>query len=76
MLAYNAPELSSAGILVKTPEWIFVDDAYEFDDWYYNAEFKGSPVTGIAAGETGVKTLYAKWIPHEYTIKLLVGRGD
>ena len=44
---------------------VFADPTYTgytFDGWYNNPEFTDSPVTGIAADETGDKTFYAKWI--------------
>ncbi len=41
---------------------------YDFGGWYDNAGFNGSPLTSIAAGTTGAKTLYAKWTAHTYTI--------
>ena len=36
-------------------------EGYEFQQWYTNAEFSGEPVYVIKQGETGDKTLYAKW---------------
>ena len=44
------------------------DDVYDFGGWYDNAELNGSPITEISAGETGIKTLYAKWTAKEWTI--------
>ena len=32
-----------------------------FIGWYSSADFSGSPVTEIGAGESGAKTFYAKW---------------
>lgn len=37
-------------------------DGYRFGGWYDNAELTGSPVTSFAAGQTGHKNYYAKWI--------------
>lgn len=39
---------------------------YAFVGWYDNANFSGEPVTTIAAGSTGDKTLYAKWRRVDY----------
>jgi uncharacterized repeat protein (TIGR02543 family) len=36
---------------------------YQFEGWYEDAAFGGSPVTSIPAGSTGDKTFYAKWYP-------------
>ena len=44
------------------------DDVYDFGGWYDNAELNGSPITEISAGETGIKTLYAKWTAKEWII--------
>lgn len=43
-------------------------EGYAFAGWYANAAFTGDPLTGIEAGTTGNKTLYAKWTAVEYTI--------
>lgn len=37
-------------------------DGYTFAGWFDNAGFTGSAVTTIAAGSTGDKTFWAKWI--------------
>ena len=34
---------------------------YTFGGWFDNASFEGTPITSIAHGTTGNKTLYAKW---------------
>ena len=39
-----------------------VRDEYEFDGWYDNADFYGSPITEITYGSYGDKEYYAKWI--------------
>ena len=39
-----------------------VRDGYEFDGWYDNADFYGSPITEITYGSTGNKEYHAKWI--------------
>lgn len=41
---------------------------YTFKGWYADADFSGSPVTGIGKTETGEKTLYAKWEESTYTV--------
>lgn len=35
--------------------------AYEFDGWYTDSGFSGSPVTSIPSGSTGDKVFWAKW---------------
>lgn len=39
-----------------------------FDGWFATADFSGDRVTSIAVGETGDKTLYAKWTEYVPTI--------
>ncbi|MBQ0050943.1 MAG: InlB B-repeat-containing protein [Treponema sp.] len=34
---------------------------YTFDEWYLNADFSGSKITGINKGSVGEVKLYAKW---------------
>jgi uncharacterized repeat protein (TIGR02543 family) len=34
---------------------------YQFEGWYENAAFSGTPVTSIPASSMGIKTFYAKW---------------
>lgn len=48
---------------------------YEFGGWYDSENLRDSPITGsslpntkISAGQTGEKTLYARWTPHKFTI--------
>jgi uncharacterized repeat protein (TIGR02543 family) len=41
---------------------------YTFGGWYENAGFTVSPLTQIAAGSTGDKTLWAKWTANTYTV--------
>ena len=41
---------------------------YTFGGWYDNSEFNGTAVTSIAAGSTGDKTLYAKWMANIYSV--------
>ena len=50
-------------------------DYYDFGGWYDNADFNGTPLTSIAAGTTGAKTLYAKWTAHTYNITYHVNEG-
>ena len=49
---------------------------YSFKGWYDNAEFTGSKVEKIAAGETGDKTYYAKWQPSVYSIVYNLDGGE
>ncbi len=41
---------------------------YEFDGWYADAAFSGSPVASIGSTETGTKEFWAKWSPRTYAI--------
>ena len=50
--------IESEAITLDTP----TKDGYTFAGWFDNAGFTGSAVTTIAAGSTGDKTLWAKWI--------------
>ncbi|MBE6262269.1 MAG: hypothetical protein E7107_15945 [Prevotella sp.] len=50
--------IESEAITLDTP----TKDGYTFAGWFDNAEFTGDAVTTIAAGSTGDKTLWAKWI--------------
>ena len=43
-------------------------DGYGFAGWYDNPEFSGEPVLETAIGDTGAKTLYAKWSADEFII--------
>jgi uncharacterized repeat protein (TIGR02543 family) len=47
---------------------------YTFDGWYSDSELTNK-VTSIEEGSTGNKTLYAKWIPVEYTITYVLNGG-
>lgn len=46
---------------------------YEFLGWFDNAEFAGSAITEIAAGQSGDKHYYAKWAPQTYAISYQMG---
>lgn len=48
---------------------------FTFDGWYDNAGFTGTKLSSIAAGTTGDKTLYAKWIEYIPTCKEVVALG-
>jgi uncharacterized repeat protein (TIGR02543 family) len=41
---------------------------YDFQGWYEDNGFTGSPVTSIPASSTGNKTFYAKWTATDYGI--------
>ena len=49
---------------------------YDFEGWYTNSSFSGSPVTQIDAGSTGNKTFYAKWKAIQYTISYELNGGS
>ena len=48
--------LPTASNFTETP------DSSTFGGWYDNPSFEGSPITKIAAGSYGNKTVYAKWV--------------
>lgn len=48
---------------------------YDFNGWYANNGFTGSPITSISSGETGEKTFYASWIVSRYTLTVNVSYG-
>ena len=41
---------------------------YEFDGWYDNADYTGDKVTAIAAGETGNKIFYGRYVEDVVTL--------
>jgi uncharacterized protein (TIGR02145 family)/uncharacterized repeat protein (TIGR02543 family) len=43
-------------------------NGYDFNAWYDNPSFSGSPVTSIPQGSTGTKAFWAKWTPKSYSI--------
>lgn len=43
-------------------------NGYSFGGWYDNKELTGTKYTEVAAGQTGKKDFYAKWIPIQYAI--------
>lgn len=47
---------------------------YTFQGWYTDSSYKNK-VTGITAGSTGAKTLYAKWTANQYKI-VFKGNGS
>lgn len=47
-----------------------------FDGWYTTEDFSGEPITGIAVGNYGDKTFYAKWVLHKYTISYELNGGN
>ena len=46
---------------------------YEFLGWFDNAELVGSPITEVAAGQSGDKRYYAKWAPKTYEVSYNMG---
>ena len=53
-----------------------VKEYYNFAGWYSNAEFEGEPATGIAVGNFGDKTFYARWTPVVYNIEYVLNGGS
>lgn len=52
-----------------------VRNGFTFAGWYDNPSFSGSPATSIPAGRTDPQTLYAKWDPNTYQVKMNLGGG-
>lgn len=50
-------------------------DGYTFEGWYESDDFAGSPVTQIEPGQIEPITLYARWSPNTYAVKLNLGGG-
>ncbi len=63
--------LNPGSYTIATPS-ITLDDPtkthYDFWGWYETSSFSGTPITTIAAGSSGAKTLYAKWLPTYYLV--------
>ena len=70
----NATYTYDGSVDVEMPTVLRV--GYSFKGWYDNAEFTGSKVEKIAAGETGDKTYYAKWQPSVYSIVYNLDGGE
>lgn len=50
---------------------------YTFEGWYTEAAFTNKvPAIAISAGETGVKSFYARWTPNTYTVIFNKNTGD
>ncbi len=49
---------------------------YTFAGWFNNEKFEGEEVTEIATGTTGNLTLFAKWLPKEYTVSFVTNGGE
>lgn len=77
---YSITYYPDGGEMSSTNSYYTVEDAVEFpiptkdgnnfDGWYYDSALTQSAGTGFAAGETGNKSLYAKWLPNTYTVLL------
>ncbi len=70
-LSYTAAQdvtLPASGKLTK--------DYYNFEGWYFDSAFTQSASSGWSAGKTGNVTLYAKWIPVDYTIEYQLNGND
>ena len=49
---------------------------YDFDGWYDNAAFSGTPITGFPASDAANKHFYAKWsAPKSYTVNWNLNDG-
>lgn len=48
---------------------------YTFKGWFSDSK-KTKPITSIAKGSTGSKTIYSKWTAHNYTIKFNANGGE
>ena len=60
--AVDGASVSTYRYGVETPLPRAAREGYTFGGWYDNASCEGDPVESIAAGETGDKTFYAKWV--------------
>ena len=54
------PSEYRGGQIVALPQ-ISLENGLEFQGWYDNAEFTGSPVTSIVSTDSGNKVFYGKW---------------
>ncbi len=53
-----------------------IRNGYTFEGWYESDDFSGSPVTQIDPGKTEPITLYARWSPNAYAVKLNLNGGE
>lgn len=53
-----------------------IRNGYAFEGWYKSDDFRGSPVTQIDPGKTEPITLYARWSPNTYAVKLNLNGGE
>ena len=58
--------IESEDIILSAP----TREGYIFAGWYDNSDFGGEPVTEIAKGSIGNRTLYAKWEEEKISIEL------
>ena len=49
---------------------------YDFQGWYNNNNYTGSPITEIASGEQGDKLFFAAWNVSQYTLKMQVKHSE
>lgn len=56
------PTAFSRRSAITLPTLTYSDTTYQFAGWYETSDFSGTPVTGIARGSFGNKTLYARFI--------------
>ena len=56
------PTAFSRRSAITLPTLTYSDTTYQFAGWYESNDFSGTPVTGIARGSFGNKTLYARFI--------------
>lgn len=62
----NLPATYTYGITLTLPS--LAREHYNFLGWYDVDDLDGAAITTISSGETGAKTLVAKWEPITYTI--------
>ncbi len=73
---YAAPEeYNSEEALVLPTSSQIERNGFTFAGWYASPTFSGSPVTSIPAGRTEPQTLYAKWNPNTYQVKMNLNGG-
>lgn len=73
---YTAPEEYNSEEALDLPTSSQIKrDGFTFAGWYANPAFSGSPITSIPAGKTEPQTLYAKWNPNTYQVKMNLNGG-
>ena len=62
--------VESSSITLLDPSY----DGYDFSGWYTDENFENE-FNSIETGSTGSVDVYAKWIPHEYTVTYVMDNG-